>query len=838
MTTPPRSRAHTFLSALVALAVTAATLTACTSDGGEDTGTGIQTDRSFYWGPLPEPMAIPAYEFSNEFSGGMPDLFDDMPQPPENFSDQEALDKYLQEIEEWNKKLEESGLIPNFDSAPAEGLTIAPAAWQTDTDEGVDDFFPGYEDHIAEVEKYHEELDVVLAASKAGGEQGIAAWQSLLVASGIAVAGSDGRPIEVNGSTGIGYPMTDAELRLSAVAPGNASIPFTELAGMVADMYEVEALPLSDALLEGIYDASGQEFGAILFGMGDETVFIGSDDEFLPAEDIVLSIPQVTLILRRLSAEVAHRFDADGTGPQADGGASGFAPAARGFGFSRMRASGGGVCDIGDPLGAGTVKVGNSAFNSLVFNLALDYLADYSPEIAGKIGAAQKIMSGAAMLTALATFLMKAHALQADISLSDSPLPRTKTNQPGEFRDLHVKMSFDEELWQEMRQCISLFMGGVGVDPAARGGQGDGLHLDIRSSDTSRLLIGDTAGGSAPVTSAVTAADGTAKFVLHGAPQSIKLPEKSEPDDFTVPVRVDSNFQNADFWSDVADLLAGLGTAGLGALVNGTLGSVSRMKVISFTKPIPFRDWLVDAYFDVTIEATMSGERTSHVVYQMMGECGGGTKANSTTMNSAGSLYSPEPTRVQASLLSNSYYEQIVVFSPPGELWEGGWTMLPEGKTEFSLDVDYTVDQQFSNVGLPPLPEPVDGGLMGCGDGNPDAAGPTSDCGVRQFGQDLTVSLFTDRSFYIVGYYLSDNPWQSCGGRSYPTAGLIPPGVDKCDGQVSRTGSSRPPTEDIFNPEIPTLQTSGTYTCITNRAGYLGHYTLEWTMTFERVPEP
>ena len=761
-------------------------------------------DRGLYLGPLPQPIALASSPVRP--GAGLPPI----PMPPSDLSDQAAMDAYQKEIEVYLKALEESGI----DLETGNGVEVPAGALE-----------------------YGQEFEKLVALTAGGGEKAVAAWQTLYVTAGIAVTGANGKPVEVQGRTGAGYPVSDAELRLWAVPSPGVGISLTELAEIVAGLYEVGEGKLLTPLYDSLVGALDMDF-SMAFNTFQPQMFSGAWG-LRPVEEVLLTLDQVNLVLRRLSAEIETRFlGTHSPGAAVAPGASDRALAVPAGGIGLARAEGGAKpCDVSNPWVKAFLKGSNLSFENFVFGPVMDILevtpgfANWTSKFKGGMGA------GAAALAVLAVIL-KAKALRAEMSLSDAPLVRTKTNRPGEVRDLKVKMSFDKELWEDMRRCMSLFMGGVGIDGGPGDGTGEGLKLDIHSLESGRMRVGDGTGASTTaVNQATTNGNGEATFKLSGAPYAEKIPDTATPEELTVGVRVDSNLQESDFWNDMQTLAGDAAAGGLGALLGGVLQTIQRMKLLSFSTDVPFRDWYLDAEFDVTLEGRVNGRNAANLIYDVMAGCGGGELVSSSTADATGSVVTENAVRVYAKLVSDpdSYYaDQVVLFAEPGT-GEFPWMIGENGVKQFPMLGDFRVDKRYSDPGIAPLPTPLRAGPLGCGDGSGEQAPPKSDCGVRDFVGDLEVSVL-GRKLVVTGKSLDRRPWSHCGGAMAPRDGLIPPDVAGCTA-MERKGGRLPAINDVFDADMPKLEVSGSIVCGEHKPGSLVSYRFEWTLVFCRIVE-
>ncbi len=799
-----RKRGSARFLGIVAVAATASlVLGGCVP--GDTQLTPQAGDRTLYLGPLPQPMELAG-------AGGAPsNVLPAAPTPPEDMTDEAAVDAYLKALDDYVKALEESGI-------------------DLETGEGIEDLTSG-------MVAYSEGLAEVAKAAAQGGEKAVAAWQTLYVSAGIAVTGASGALVDVNGRTGFGHPVADAELRMWAVPSPGVGLPLTDLAALVAGIYGADEGQLVDLIYESLLSPSDVEFG-MTFNQFQPMAF-STEWGIRPAGEVMLTLDQVNLALRRLAAEISVHFGGD-PDSAASGGtrspqASVLTVPAGAVGLSR--AAGPRPCEITEPWAKGAVKGANMSFDRFVFSTTLDLLENipgaekWTSRLKGGLGA------GSAVLAVLSV-LAKAKSLRATMSLSNAPLVRTKTNQPGEVRDLKVKMHFDKELWEDMRRCASLFLGAAGVDASPGDASGGGLKLDIHSEEQGRMLVGDGTGGSAEaVTRATTDANGEATFTLSGAPYREKIPETASPDEFPVGVRVDSNLQESDFWADMTSLATQVVSAGIGTLLTAALDTIQRMKVLSFSSDVPFRDWYLDAEFDVTLTGSVNGRSASHHTYRLYSECGGGSLVTSSSTDATGSLETQDAVRVYAKLVSDpdSYHgPQVVLFAEP-ETGEFPWQIGRNGVLQFPMQADFRVDKQYTDPGVAPLPTPADGGIMGCGDGTGDGETTAMDCGTRDFEAGLEVNR-KGASFVVTGAPFVERPWSHCGGGTQPREGLVPPNLADCK-SMSAGGGLVPPIDDVFDAKKSKLEVSGSLTCSENREGSLMDYRFDWTLTFCRIVE-
>src|SRR5690606_16016689 len=143
------------LAMAVIAAVTVTTLGACVPGG--ETARSDSPELRLYTGPIPEPAPLVANTM-----GAV-----EMPEPPTDYTDEQAWAEYEIAVQEYLDELQ----ITSCDA-------------------------------VSFAEQVHE----LVEATRNIDEASVAAWQSLLVASGIAVGTGDDA-VEMNGMDGAGIPM-------------------------------------------------------------------------------------------------------------------------------------------------------------------------------------------------------------------------------------------------------------------------------------------------------------------------------------------------------------------------------------------------------------------------------------------------------------------------------------------------------------------------------------------------------------------------------------------------------------------------------------------------------
>lgn len=259
-------------SGIAALVVTTALLlTGCVPDPNQ----GGQSDTRLFLGPLPAPAPLP-----------------------------DAPD------------------IPPFPKVPTSRDASAMAAYN----KALDAYSAAFQAEKPKADAETAAIEKLAETALAGGEKGVAAWQSLLVMAGVSVLGGDGKPVTVGGQTGFGSPMTDADLRLQALlaaAPGG--IRLTDLAEILSPAFGIAGAELAGTLYEELNRIPDFGFRVVLWSVGPP-LYDGT--AMVPADQVVLSWAQVGLLLHRIADEIlassaitAGAAGAAGTGgaPSADG---------------------------------------------------------------------------------------------------------------------------------------------------------------------------------------------------------------------------------------------------------------------------------------------------------------------------------------------------------------------------------------------------------------------------------------------------------------------------------------------------------------------------------------
>ena len=775
---------------LVAVAIVATlTLTGCVFGSGDPDEAAAEL--GLYRGPIPEPLALPT-------APQLPEI----PAVPKDPSDNAAWDTFNVEMIAY-----QAAFAATQDAIVAHGTVVQDAANLT----------------------------------KAGGEKAVAAWQSLLVLAGVAVAGPDGQPLELDGRTGFGWPMSDGELRIQSYlgsVPGGMRLG--DLAYALEGASEFEGVDTTTWLFESLKAAgssANDHFGSVMAALSSAHGYLHEPVTFTQraAAEVELTWGQVGLLLRRLGAEFAV---SGAKTAAADDGASSTLPGLTIEPASFVQAAAA-PCQLeGDPWAEGLIP---NVFKGSAFGVDKTLEAPWhQPEGGGPhAGERAKTKLGIArLLLALASLVAKAAALGASFSVADAPLVRTKTTRPGELRELTISYEYDRETWEDVRRCINLFMAPFGLElPHQDAGPAKGIEVDLSSEDPSILRIGDGRGGSQVVTNGATGDDGKVTFTLSGAPQEDLIPDAAEPVEIEVVLRAVSNLGQNDLAKDLAslpwDALDAAGSGGLTAIPQ----ILSRMKLLTHYGVADVRDWALAAEFEVTAVGSMT-TRSAHNRYGAGGGCGVSWATNSSTQ--ANVSFASSSVHVTATLFSNpqgNLGDQAVVFyetDGPGFFPVGG---EPDGIRFFTLPVDYRTDKSHSEPGVGTMPDPYEVPPSGgCGDGGGGSQPTPPDCGVREYPGQLAVTVPAPRNLFVSHGELmhSGDLWQECGSSVLPSDPPGVPSLGSCQ-NPQRSGGKMPSITDIFDTEKRKIEVTGSLTCSRHGNGSLDELEYEWTLVFCRI---
>ncbi|GMA91382.1 hypothetical protein GCM10025869_19110 [Homoserinibacter gongjuensis] len=290
---------------------------------------------------------------------------------------------------------------------------------------GLDAYSTAYQKQQAVAEAHQKAVGELAATAAKGGKDAVAAWESLLVVAGIAVDGPDGTPVALDGVTGSGWPLSDAELRThAALAADRDGFMLTDLAHVLDAAFDLGDAELTQQLydeLQGIPDHGFWEvFWAVGPGLTDEHGLVAADQVFL-------DFAQVELLLRRLAAEaVVTGFELD---PDAVTVAYTHDAASAGVQLASVRSSGSRAADkrpcelSGSPWGQQILNQFMKSHAKFIFDEGLKYLAK-----SGIMTSAGEWVSTARTFSAYASLIAKFAAITATYSSTThrSCAPRTR----------------------------------------------------------------------------------------------------------------------------------------------------------------------------------------------------------------------------------------------------------------------------------------------------------------------------------------------------------------------------------------------------------------------------
>jgi hypothetical protein len=681
---------------------------------------------------------------------------------------------------------------------------------------------------------HYEAVQALADSTRAGGEQSVAVWQSLLVTAGIAVEGPDGKPLEIEGDAGFGWAMSDAELRLHAVlATATGGVRLIDIADALGAGIDIPGPELAQAIVNDLTMIEDPGFSKVLSSLQPDVLFAETGAKAI--DEVVLSWASLGLVMRRLSAELAAS-DTGATGHDDSAASTGAGPtiALASFSGPVKAAAGKRACEVktDNPWVAELVNQVNKT-HTFVFDQAMGYIDDAMHDntrdkatINGTIGLAR-------LVAAMYTMLAKAAALDATFTLDNAPLVRTKNTKPGEVRDLTLKFEFAEDSWEDIRGCMNLFLAPFGLDvPGSQAGVAENIDVQLYSDRPAVVRIGDGKGGNADVTKAVTDSGGTAKFRVSGAPQADILPEVAEAEDIDVSLRAVSNLGANDFFKDLAslpwDALDAAGTGGLSVVPI----VLSKMKWITQTGSIPVRDWNLEADFEATLVASLETRSATH--WLTSGGCGHDGQVITRSSEYTGSIAS-DTVAVSAILLSNpdgNLGDQAAVFMPTGQDFEP----VGDGKKLelFRMPGHYTATLMHNNPAVGALPPqkflpPVGGDA--CAEGYGTHVPPPPDCGQRSYSATLEVMIPAPRKLYVSSAsYEGEAPWQHCPGPAAP----IVPDSDSCESPLIK-GGAFPSTADVFDSSKQVIEVSGSLTCRSSEDGFMESIEYHWTLVLCRI---
>lgn len=752
--------------------VAVTTLAACVP---ENTARSESRELRLYEGPIPEPAPLTP--------NAMGELV--MPEPPSDFNDEAAMEQFQKDAQAYAEAMQNTS-----------GDAIAFAT------------------QVGELVEHTRHSD----------EASVAAWQSLLVAADIAVGRGDDA-VEVNGMRGAGIPLTEGELRLHALlGASEGSLPLTGLAAM---LHASEVFPQTeDEFTQQLYDAlmaaGGSNFGIIFNSLNIETFvqFRYGQAVSVPLEEVILSGAQVALVLRKLSVELLDHVEANGGIEETFASlASTSAPLV--VVPATLRTTVENPCGgTEDPFDVEARKQAGNAAGAL-FGEILDKIPGFN---GAKLAAALAHAS-----VAVASLITQMFTLQADFSMANSPLVRTKNREAGEKREIVVTLSYPERAFDDARRCLSALFSAVGFSLSDHD-KASGVDVDLVMRND-RLWFSTERGGTATFRQKADD-EGRVSFPVLGKPQRERLPEGAEPDEVTARVRAEANVQGSDLAKD----LIGAGWDAIGRSAVGIIANIlARMQLVVFAWEVPVRDWELVADFDVTLTGTLWGH--SAINQGGNSECGTWIMHGSTSAE--GSVESQQPVRVTAHYVTEHVDGQPVsglVMYPKGSNLDA-IRITDDGGELVHLPLDYAVTKSESAPGQDPMPPHyVDPVVGGCGDGEPGSGPPTSDCGARDY-MGLGTVVVNDGSVRILADEpIGTDPWTNCGWRLAFADPLAPPTtMTSCDSAVP-SGGQVPSADSVFNTSHR-FEITGSLSCSRDGQGTLQRFTFDWTLNFCRVEE-
>lgn len=787
---------HPAASAVALVVTTALLLSACTPSQGGTSGT--PGDTNLYMGELPPAATLPP-------SPELPPL----PRRPDNLDDASAMATYNQALVDYNAV---------------------------------------YQQKQAVADAHQKAVRELAATAAKGGKDAVAAWESLLVTAGIAVTGPDGTPVDLDGSTGSGWPMTDAELRLhSALSADPDGFLLPDLAAVLGGLFADTDVDLTQLLYSELQSMSDHDFGVVFWAVGPDLV--SDAGTLLPADQVFLDWAQVQLLLRRFAVEAA----VVGAGIDPDAatasftGSDGTGIQAASFRTADAAAAAHRPCEL-------NVKPwGQQLLNQFMKGHAklLDKLIEFMQE--GKLVPADAYFDGAFHkagawisvargLMAYASLLAKMLSLRANYSLANAPLVRTKDTHPGEVRDLTITYSYDPGKWETVRECLNLFLAPLGVElPGTQADPPKGIDVELFTDDPSEVLIGDGTGTSTKVNEDETDADGTVTFAISGAAQAEAIPKEASPVDLTVGLHARNDLKGSNLLDDLgavpwdaADAAESFGLTLLPELL-------ARSKFLTSYADIPVRDWELDADFQVTAIGTLTGR----VAYDIEWGCGTVAGKNQSTQEKG--TFTTDPVQVSALLISNEFGnlgDQAFVFAPLGD----EFTMHEadqSGVAMFPMPVHYTVEKSTSSPGTGQMPDhrvdTSDCGGVGSGGYQGDDTQLPSDCGARSYDSTLQVTMPKPRTLYAAGDEVSTaldgQLWLNCGDPLSPFDPVVAPWHDVCYATPTIHGGKLPSISDIADTSRRHFQVEGSFTCVRNEPGALHSTDYSWTLDFCRLTD-
>lgn len=722
--------------------------------------------------------------------------------------------------------------LPPLPHRPADASdATAMAAYNS----GLDAYSTAYQKQQAIAEAHQKAVGELAATAAKGGKDAVAAWESLLVVAGIAVAGPDGTPVSLDGVTGSGWPLSDAELRLhSALAADPGGFMLTDLAHVLDAAFGMGDAELTQQLYTELQGIPDHGFWEVFWAVGPS---LTDEHGLVAADHVFLDFAQVEVLLRRLATEaVVTGFELD---PDAVTASFTHGAASAGVQLASVRSPHEATatkrpCELsGNPWGQQILNQFMKSHAKFIFDEGLKYLAK-----AGIMSSAGEWVSGARIFSTYASLLAKFASITASYSLDNAPLVRTKDTHPGEVRDLHITYGFDAQNWEKVRECLNLFLAPAGIEiPGSQAGAPSGIDVELFSDNTDEVLVGGGT-GSTTVNSAETDGDGKVTFQLTGAAQTEPVPKQAVADDLTVGVYARNDLKGSDLLNDLgsipwdaADLYENLGLTLLPELI-------SRGKNITTYGEIAVRDWKLDADFEVTAIGTLEARSA----YNIDWACSDLPGKNQSTLEK-GTL-TADPVEVTALLISNdagNLGDQAFVFVPRGQDEFTMREVAQSGVGMFPLPVHYTIEKSVATPGTAPMPDHVTNSDacngVGNGGSSSDHTPPAQDCGVREYDSTLQVTIPEPRTLFAAGQPVGGQLWKHCDDPVQPNEPVVAAQYEVCYGTPTITGGTLPSIADIGDPSVRHFQVEGSFNCSDEGPGELHSLDYSWTLDFCRLTD-
>lgn len=777
--------------------VAALTITACTGPDAESTSTPKPNSTSggtdaFYEGPIPAPSKLP--ELGTRPTPPV-ETTEPTPPPAEPYDYQAHVDYYAA----WDK-------------------------WNKSRNDGLNDYYSELITYSEQSSRYNLAIEQLAVVGSTGGREAVAAWEALLVAAGIAVTGPDGKPVTINDDAGFGWPLTDAELRLHALlaaAPGG--MPISDFAEVLGGLPELAATDVDAELLNMLMNSSTEapSFYAVFESIAAEPYQV--DYSTTPAEDVFLTWGQVSLLTRRLAAEIASH--AAGLGPVTpvhlpriikEPGFDTSLSAA----VTKPKANG--PCDLrNQPPWAQKLVKKASEWHAKMFKWVIDKLDKTAKTQVGKYLNVGQALSAFDMLIA------KAAALTATFEMARSPLIRTHETVAGETRELTVKFQFAAGTWEAVRRCLNLFGQPFGWKfPPLEEAAAQNVDVELRSENTSVLLVGDNESGGRPDTSRTSDEYGVTKFTVIGAPQPEPLPSTATPEDISVGLRAVSNIEGNDIFEDIKALPSFGKMPGISELAH----LLAKLQFITHYGSVEVRDWILLANFAAELRGNWAGHQAANTLYH----CTSDPSIPPWLFNESSDVtgfVKTERLSVRAWLLpltGGNVGDLDLVFTPGDhKAYEPIPFQPPYAFEMFEMPASFTATAVYSVPALPPVPPLYTRAAEDCELGVQD---PPPQCGTATYPGTMKVIMPAERQLVAVGG--EDNaPWRWCGG----TLGMAAPYAWSCD--PLPTGGQVPPASELFDQSVHRFMITGSSTCPSVSDGTEMDIRFEWGLELCRIVE-